>query len=281
MKLSTAIVVSLVAHVFMIALLAFNFHFSKVEIKQTKAPRQMNATTVNAANVRKHIKSIKQKVIDKKNKEIERLRDLKRAEEKVRKTRIEEEQKIEKAKQKRKQEEKKAADVKKKRIADEKARKKKIALDKKKKAEEKKKAEAERIRKKKAAEKKKKLAEEKAAQDALEKELEQQMADEAAALNEVQQQYILTEADKYKLLIENKIHRHFIEPEQPGHCDFRIKIAPGGLIIDINVVGGDSLYCDTGRRAINKAEPLPMSTDPEVYAALKELFFRLKNKDKE
>ena len=295
MKLSTAIVVSLVAHILMIALLAFNFQFSKVEIKQTKAPKQMNATAVNADNVRKHIKKIKQKDIDKKNKEIERLRELKREEEKVRKKRIEEEQKVKKAKQrqkeaeqKRKQEEKKAADAKKKRIADEKARKKKIAADKKK-AEQKKKEEAERKRKQKIAEekkrkedaRKKKLAEEKAAQEALEKELEQQMAEEAAALNEVQQQYILTEADKYKLLIENKIHRHFIEPEQPGHCDFRIKIAPGGLIIGINVVGGDSLYCDTGRRAINKAEPLPMSTDPEVYAVLKELFFRLKNKEQE
>jgi len=296
MKLSNAIIISLVAHIVMIALLAFNYQFSKVDVKQNKAPRQMNATAVNAENVRKHLKSLKQKDIDKKNKEIERLRKIKKQEDDSRKKRIEEEDKIKKAKQRRKEEErkrkqKKADDAKKKKTADDKARKKKIALDKKKKAdaEKKRKVEADRKRKqkedaekkRKEAARKKKLAEEKAAQDALEKEMEQQMADEAAALSEVQQQYVMTEADKFKLLIENKIHRNFIEPEQEGHCDFRIKIAPGGLIIGIQTVGGDSLYCETGRRAINKAEPLPISKDPEVYEVLKELFFRLKNKDKE
>jgi len=296
MKLSRAIIISLLAHIVMIVLLAFNYQFSKVEVKQSKAPRQMNATAVNAENVQKHIKKIKQKDMNKKNKEIERLRELKREEEKVRKKRIEEEQKVKKAKQrqkeaeqKREQEEKKTADAKKKRIADEKALKEKIALDKKKKIEEEKKAETERIRKKKVAEqerkeaeRKKKLAEEKAAQEALEKELEKQMADEAAALNEAKQQQVLTEVDKYNLLIRNKIKRNWIAPEQKGSCIFRIGIAPGGLIISITVLSGDIQHCESGRRAINKSEPLPISSDPDVFAVLKTRTFELENKsDKE
>jgi len=290
MKLNKAIIISLVVHILMIALLAFNFQFSKVEIKQSKAPRQINATAVNSKNIERLVKKIKQKDIDKKNKELDRLRKLKKEEEKVRKKRIEEENKVKKAKQrqadaerKTKQEEKKTADAKKKRVADEKARKKKVAVEKKKKAEAerkrkaKAKAEAERKRKKKEdaekkrkeAARKKKLAEEKAAQEALEKEMEQQMADEIAAINEVKQQQILSEVDKYVSLITGQIKRNWIKPEQLGYCIFRVRLAPGGLVIGVSVVQGDTQHCDSGQRAIYKAEPLPVSKDPDVFAELK------------
>ncbi len=286
MKLSKAIIYSLIAHVLMIVLLAFNYQFSKVDIKQSKAPRQINATSVNAENVRKHFKKLKQKDINKRNKDIERLRKLKKQEDDSRKKRIEEEQKVKKAKQrqkdaekKRKVEEKKTADAKKKRITDEKARKKKIALDKKKTADARKKAEAEAKRKRKQKEKaekkrkeearKKKLAEEKAAQDALEKEMEQQMADEAAALDAAQQQQVLNEVDKYVSLITGKIKRNWIKPEKRGYCIFRINLVPGGLVMDVSVLQGDKQHCDSGQRAIYKAEPLPVSSDPDVFAELK------------
>ena len=292
MKLSTAIIYSLVAHVLLIGLLAFNYQFSKVEIKQSKASSQIRATSVNARTIEQLVKKIKQKDIDKKNKDLERLRKLKKEEEKVRKKRIEEEQKVKKAKQRqadaekiRKVEEKKAADAKKKRVADDKARKKKIANDKKKKIadEKKRKAEAERKRKQKeAADKKrkedakrKKEAEEKAA---FEKELEQQMADEAAALSEIKHQQVLTEVDKYYLLIQNKIKRNWIEPELKGSCVFRIRVAPGGLITNISELSGEKQHCESGRRAINKSEPLPMSSDPDVFEVLKLLTFELENK---
>ncbi len=294
MKLNNAIIISLVAHIVMIALLAFNYQFSKVDLKQSKSPRQINATAVNADNVRKHLKNIKQKDIDKKNKEIERLRKIKKQENDSRKRRIEEEEKIKKTKQRRKKEEqkrkqKKADDAKKKKTADEKARKKKIALDKKKKADaaKKKKAEAERKRKKKEdaekkrqeVERKKKLAEEKAAQQALEKEMEQQMADEAAALSDAKHQQVMNEVDKYVSLITGKIKRNWIKPEKPGYCIFRINLAPGGLVVGISVLQGDKQHCDSGQRAIYKAEPLPVSSDPDVFAELKAIRLTLGEQD--
>jgi len=132
MKLEKAIIISVVVHLALIALLAFNFKFSKVAIKQSGASQQIHATSVNAKNVERLVKRLKQKDINKKNREIERLRKLQKAEEKARKKRIEEENKAKQAKKrsvdaekKRKTEEKKAADAKKKRIADDKARKKK------------------------------------------------------------------------------------------------------------------------------------------------------------
>lgn len=294
MKFSKTIIISLVAHIMLIALLAFNFQFSKIEVKQSKAPRRINATSVNAKNVREHLRKLKQKDLDKKNKEIERLRKIKKQEDDSRKKRIEEENKAKRAKQrqkdaerKRKQEEKKTADAKKKRIIDEKARKEKLALDKKRKAEKKKKAEAEAERKRKKKEdaekkrkeeaRKKKLAEEKAAQEAIEREMELQMLAEAEALSAAQQQQVLSEVDKFNLLIKNKIKRNWIAPEQKGSCIFRINIAPGGLIIGINILSGDSQHCDSGRRAINKSEPLPISSDPDVFAVLKTRTFELEN----
>jgi len=297
MKLSKAIILSVVGHVIVIGLLLFNYQFSKVEVKQTKPGKQINAQAVSKKNVDQLVNKLKQKEIDKKNKEIERLRKLKQQEENIRKKRIEEENRVKKAKQqqadaerKREQEEKKAADAKKRRVADEKARKEKIALEKKKaEVEKKRKEEAERKRKKKDAEekekkrkeeaaRKKKLAEEKAAQEAFEKELERQMAEETEALNAAKQQFVLTEVDKFNLLIRNKIKRNWIAPEQKGSCVFRINIAPGGLIIGINVLSGDTQHCDSGRRAIRKSEPLPVSTDPDIFAVLKVRTFELENK---
>jgi len=298
MKLSKAIFLSVVGHVVVIGLLLFNYQFSKVEVKQTKPGKQINAQAVSKKSIDQLVNKLKQKEIDKKNKEVERLRKLKQQEEKVRKKRIEEENRVKKAKQqqadaerKRKQEEKKAADAKKKRVADEKARKEKIALEKKKaEIEKKRKEEAERKRKQKDAEekekkrkeeaaRKKKLAEEKAAQEAFEKELERQMAEEAEALNAAKQQYVLTEVDKYVALITGKIKRNWLEPETLGYCTFRVRLATGGLVLGVSVLEGDKQHCDSGQRAIFKSEPLPVSPDKDVFEKLRTIRLTLGKKE--
>ncbi len=298
MKLNKAITISIVAHIFMIVLLALNFHFSQVKPKSSNNHRQMNATAVNAASVKSLLKNIKQKNINKKNKEIERLRIMTKQKEVERKNKVEQEKKTEDKKRRKKQAEdeqkkkkKTATDNKKKRVADEKARNKKITLEKKKKEDKKKAAEAERKRKikeKADAEKKrkKKLEDERKrkeaeAQAAMEREMELQMAAETEALNAAHRQQVMTEVEKYRLLILNRIKYKWIEPEIKGFCDFRMKLAPGGLVLNVTIVSGDQLYCDTGRRAIYKAEPLPMSSDPDVFAELKDSYFQLKNSDDE
>lgn len=290
MKLEKAILFSLIAHVVLIALLAFNYQFTKVNLNQNKQPsdaKRINAKSVNSQNVEKLVNKLKQNELDKKKKEVERLRKLKIQEDNSRKKRIEEENKAADAKKKladterkRKLEEKKTADAKKKRISDEKIRKKKLADDKKKKADadKKAKAEEERKRKQKIADdkkrkedeaKKKKAAEEKAAQEALEQELEQQMAAEAAELAAAHRQQVLSEVDKYVALIKGRIERNWLKPESQGSCVFRIGLAPGGLVIGVTVLSGDKQHCDSGQRAIYKAEPLPVSNDPDVFAELK------------
>lgn len=298
MKLNKAIVISIVAHLFLIALLAFNFHFSKIKPKASNNHRQMNATAVNAASVKNLLKNIKQKDIDKKNREIERLRKTRLKKEDERKKKLEQEKKAEdkkrrkiQAEDEKKNKKKIAADNKKKRIADEKAHNKKIALEKKKKEEKRKaaeaekkrkakeKAEAEKKRKKKLEdERKRKEAEEQAA---MEREMDLQMAAETEELNAAHRQQVMTEVDKYRLLIENKIQRNWIEPEGKGFCNFRMKLAPGGLVLNVISVSGDQLHCETGQRAVYKSEPLPVSSDPDVFAELKDSYFQLKNSDDE
>ena len=291
MKLSKSITISIIAHVLLIVLLALNFHFSKIKPKSSGPVRQMNATAVNAASVKSLLKNIKQKDINKKNKEIERLRKIQKQKDSERKKKLENQKKAEEKKRKkqaaeviRKENEKKkkkAADDKKKRIADEKARKKKIASEKRKKEKQRKAAEAEKKRKAKekaAADKKRKEAEEKAA---IEREMEMQMAAEAEALNAAHMQQVMTEVDKYRLLIENKIQRNWIAPENKGFCNFRMKLAPGGLVLNVTSVSGDQLHCETGQRAIYKSEPLPVSNDPDVFAELRDMYFQLKDSEGE
>jgi len=291
MKLSTAIILSIIAHIGLITLLLLNFQFNKVEIKQSGASSpKINAKAVNSKRVEQLVEKIKKDKLDKKRKEQQRLDNIKKAEEQAKRKRREEEKKAAdakerqiKAERKRKAEEKKAADLKKKRISDEKARKKKEAEEKKRKdaADRKKKADAEKKRKADEAERKRKAkekadrerkeAEEKARQDALEKEMMQQMESDMAELDAAHQKLVMTEVDKYISLIRNKIYRNWIEPEQAGYCLYKLKVSQGGLVIGLSVAEGDSQHCESGQRAIYKSEPLPVSKDPDVFKELRSI----------
>lgn len=305
MKLSSAILLSVIAHIGLLALLLANYQFSKIEVKPVGQARpQINAKAINSQRVEQLVEKLKQDKRNKKQQEVERLDKLKKAEEAAKQKRREEEQKAnearkrrEEAETKRKIEEQKAEDLRKKRISDEKIRQEKIAAEKKRQAEveRKRKAEAERQRKAKAeAERKRKLkeaeekkrkakeaaerkrkAEEKAAQEALEREMQAQMDAEAAELEAAHNQQVLSEVAKFNKLIEDKIRRNWFKPENPGACLFRIGISPGGLVFNIETLQGDSAYCDSGKRAIRRAEPLPMSKEPDAIKVLKTRTFKL------
>lgn len=296
MKFNNAIIFSLIAHVALVGLLVANFQFSKIEVKPSGNPApKINAKAINNKRVEQLVEKLKQEKLSEQRKERKRLEDLKKAEDAAKQRRKEEEKKASDARKKqadaerkRKAEEKKAADLKKKRIADEKERKRIAEQEKKRKAEaeRKRKAEEERKRKQKEEaekkrkaeeERKRKAAEEKARQEALEREMMEQMEAEAAELQAAHQQQVMSEVDKFNSLIEGKIRRNWFKPEHPGDCTFRVRLAPGGLVVNIDVLGGDAAYCESGRRAILRAEPLPMSKDPDVFEVLKTRTFKLEN----
>jgi len=300
MKFKTALIISIVLHLGLVALLIVNFQFSKIEIKPTgSAQAPIKANAVNSKRVEQLVEKIKKDKLNKKRKEQKRLDDLKKAEDNAKRKRREEEKKAadaaertKKAERKRKAEEKKAADLKKKRISDEKKRKKKEAEDKKRKAdaERKRKADAEKkrkaeeVRKRKAKEKaarEKKAAEEKARQEAIEREMMEAMDSEAAELETAHREQVMTEVDKFVNLIMGKIRRNWIEPENEGFCIYKVKLAQGGLVIGVSIVEGQSQHCSSGERAIYKSEPLPLSKDPDVFNELKSINLTLDNRSEE
>jgi colicin import membrane protein len=292
MKFNTAILLSVIFHVGVIALLMTNFQFSKIEHKQTgEIQPQINARAVSSQKVEQLVKKIKQEKADQQLKEKQRLDDLKKAESEAKKRREDEERKAEDAKKKllqaeqqRKDEEKKTADLKKKRENEEIERKKKADLEQKRKEEADRKAKAEAEQKRKAKEesdRKRKEAEEKARQQALEKEMQAQMEAQAAELAAAHRQQVMSEVDKFAALIEGKVRRNWIMPEKQGYCIFKVKLSPGGLVIGVTTVEGAPLHCDSGQRAIYKSEPLPVSNDPDVFDQLKSINLTLDNRSEE
>ena len=290
MKLTKAMVYSVILHLLVIVLLATNVSFNKIEVSKGRVTPQINARAIDSKRVNKLVEQLRKLRNNKRNEEQKRLDELIREQDKAKQKRRQEEKKAEDARKrrimeekKRKAEERKAADARKKRISQEQARKKKAEVERKRKAEQerKRKAEAERQRKAEAkrkrdeAEKKRKA--EARRQQELERQMQEQMDAEATELAAAHQAQVMSEVDKYNLLIKNKIKRNWIAPEQKGSCVFRISIAPGGLVLGITVLRGDNQHCESGRRAINKSEPLPMSSDPDVVAILKTRTFELEN----
>lgn len=152
-----------------------------------------------------------------------------------------------------------------------------------------KKAKDDRIKKKKAeakrkadelkAKKLKEKAEAKALQEALEMEMLEQMEADSAELAEAYHEQKLNEVDKYVVLIRGKIYRNWIAPEVKGYCIYKLLVSPGGLILETKVVEGDDYHCESGKRAIFKSEPLPVSKDPEIFAELKSINLTLDNRN--
>lgn len=287
MKLNQAIFISILLHLVLVALLMFNFSFFKSTHKQsgTKHPK-INARAVSNTRIEKLVENLAEERLQQQKAEQKKLEDLKQAQQQAERQRELEEQKAEQARklkqqaeQQRKAEEKKVAELEKQREQQEEiARKKKADAERKKKEEqerkrklkeeaERKKKEAE--RKRKEEERKRKEAEEKARQEAIEKEMQRQMEAEAAALAEAHHQQVMTEVDKYVTLIKGKIERNWFKPEHQGYCIFKVSLSPGGLVLSVTAVEGDPQYCESGERAIYKAEPLPVSNDPHVFEKLK------------
>ena len=111
-------------------------------------------------------------------------------------------------------------------------------------------------------------------------ELEQMMMAEMAAeqqqISDQRQKMILSERAKYEAMIRQKIQRNLNADGLQGKtCSIYLKLASGGLILDVQRIEGEQLACSETIRAVRKSEPLPVSSDPEVFAQLKEIKLRL------
>ena len=170
------------------------------------------------------------------------------------------------ARQKAEAEQKKKAEAEAKRKAEQ-AAKQKAEAEKKKKAEAEAKRKAEQAAKQKAEAERKRKAEA-AARARAEAELQAQL--EAERVQGVLQEYMAHVAAK----VENNWLR---PPGSPGglKCTVNVKLIPGGDVVSARVVqgSGDPLFDDSAEKAVLRASPLPVPTDPSVAKHFRDFNF--------
>ena len=170
------------------------------------------------------------------------------------------------ARQKAEAEQKKKEDAEAKRKAEQ-AAKQKAEAEKKKKAEAEAKRKAEQAAKQKAEAERKRKAEA-AARARAEAELQAQL--EAERVQGVLQEYMAHVAAK----VENNWLR---PPGSPGglKCTVNVKLIPGGDVVSARVVqgSGDPLFDDSAEKAVLRASPLPVPSDPSVAKHFRDFNF--------
>jgi colicin import membrane protein len=84
---------------------------------------------------------------------------------------------------------------------------------------------------------------------------------------------VLYEKHRYLAQIIAKIQQNwFVDDTMRGkECRLNLKLAPDGALVSMTTLGGDHDLCMSAVAAIKKAGKFPMSSDPVVYDALKDL----------
>lgn len=303
-KLGVPLAIAAAGHIALVALLALHFNWHSYE-PTPLAGELLDAPTIDISEVKKIQRQTKQRKQDvqrveqekrEKEQELERIKELEAEAERqqlAEQQRLAEEQAREEVR--RKEDEAKRIALEKKKQQEEREQKEKAEAEKKRKAEEEKKRKAEEEKKKKEAEAKKKKEEEEKRQKAeaekkrkaeeakrraqQEADLEAQMEAEAEA-SAARRQQVLSEVDKYKALIYNKVKRNWIVPANPvGDCRVQVRLGPGGMVLDVSDGIGDAVLCRSAVAAVRKAEPLPVPTAPDVFEELRVINFKMDPKD--
>lgn len=279
---------SFVLHLLLGAVLVVSVHFSpSPQLPESNVMAQpIEAVVVDAAQINQQLQNIEQqkqqKLEAERRKKEEQQRRIREREEEVRKA----EQAAAEARKRKQEEQKRAAAEaeRKKREAAEKAKRDKEERERKereRKEAERKKAEEE--KKRKEAEQKAKQEAARKAQEALEKAeqeriLEEQLKAEQATRNAKRQRQVMSEIGKYTALIEQTIKRNWIvDPSMKGKsCRLNIRLASNGLVTQVTTLEGDANVCRSAQSAVLKSDTLPVSSDPEVFAEMKEINLTLK-----
>ncbi len=277
-SIAIPVLLALSLHLAVAALLFFNGDFFSPPEKHpalasSDKPQIVETVSVDSKKVKDLVKKIKKKKIAERKKQRALERRLAQLEKKrkaaVKKSReavkkqAKEEKLAKAAAKKRKLQEKKAAEA-----ADKRKKQEQLAQQ----TAEKLKKEQQRV----AAAKKKR--EQEALEKQIQQEMEQQLELEQQRLNAAREKRILTETEKYKALIVDRIYTNLVAGVD---AVVRIKLAPGGLVIDVNCVEGDAPACKAAIVAVKKAEPLPVSKDVDVFRKLRDIRLKINKKVEE
>lgn len=115
------------------------------------------------------------------------------------------------------------------------------------------------------------------------KQAEQALQAQLAAEEEQRQEAAraaraMAEAEKYKVLIRQKVSRNWSRPPSSAgglQCVVRVRLVPGGEVLQATVVrsSGDAPFDRSVENAVYKASPLPLPEDPELFSYFREIEF--------
>ncbi|WP_298445422.1 cell envelope integrity protein TolA [uncultured Ferrimonas sp.] len=294
---------SVLLHVAVVGLLMFSVDFSAKPLPQPNATAApiVQATMVDQAKVQQQVERIKAQEAAQRAAEQKRQQDLDRQLKEAKRKNKAEQERLKNLEQQKKQrqaelkkaeaaakqaklkkeaEQKKAQQAAKQRQQEEQAQQ---AAEKKRKQAEEQARKAEELRKRKEAERKAAEAERKrkaaaeAARKAAEAELAAQMEAEQTELNRARQQQVLSEVDRYAILIQQAIKRNLRSDTSTigKECQVKLNLAPDGFVFNYSVLGGDSNLCRATEAAIKAAGNLPVSAEADVYEQMKEINLRI------
>jgi colicin import membrane protein len=168
--------------------------------------------------------------------------------------------------------------------------KEQVELEKKKKAEQKRKEDeakkAQQLEAKKKEEEKRKLEKERLAKEAEQKRLAQQEADMKAKLAKERSAAQARAVDEWSRKIENAVRRNIVEPpslQGTPVVHFQVRVLPGGEILEHTLrmtrSSGNAAYDAAVERAIRRASPLPVPSDPALFESFRELNLEIRPRE--
>ena len=274
------------------AVLIVNFDAARKPVFKPKTDANIvEAVTVDDQIVEMELQRLRELEQEKQQAMEKKLRELQEQADAVEQKRKEEEQRKAEAEQKRKEAERRKAEAEQKRKEEE----RKSAAERERISEEKKQAEAELKRieaeKRKAEAEQKRLEEQKRKAEAERKKKEEEARKKAA--QEAERKRLLAEqqAQDRKTLqnIVGAIYRtvavNFNKTGLPKglECVLSVQTVPGGEVINVNVSkpSGNDVFDRRAVTAVEKASPLPLPSDPEVFErlGLRKFNFRFKPED--
>ena len=139
---------------------------------------------------------------------------------------------------------------------------------------------------KKKDEEKKKLEKEQLAKDAEAKRLAAEKQAIADKLAKEASAARAGEMDKYTRMIRERVRRFIVEPpnlQGNPEVEIELRILPGGDVLEPSVrvrrSSGNPAYDQAVERAVMKASPLPVPSDPAIFNQLRELNLKVRPKE--
>lgn len=267
-NMSFAVAVSIILHLALGTLVLLSVDFSSLALPEELQLNQaiIEATMVDEKVIREQINRIKEQKDAVRKQEEKRVKDIDAQRKKKLLDKKKAEQAAVAAREKRKKAQERAKKLKQEKV--EKERKRKEAEDKAKRAKEQREKEENAL---KIAERKRQDALEKTAQEKL---LAEQLQSEQAARQQQQRsKQVLSEVQKYQVLITQTIQRNWITDDsmKGKFCRLNIRLASSGFVINVKELGGDAIVCRSAKAAILRSGTLPVSKEADVYHELKDI----------